>query len=225
MHKTRMPTSIRDDKDGDGFEYDACYQIHVDAVTGPTTPTIPRSPRSRAIADPAQPQITSPRSRTTPSCATPYCDRCNAEHYPGQRAAARHRCDSWGGAYSAGHQGNRQDGAAAMECAVARRVLVHGSRASLCGCGSSTAARWPFLSSRSHGVAPVQFVPLLTAWAAASTCEAVRWMQTPPAPRVTVSTLRHSKGSLWVGRRSGACNCPGICSGRVQCRWRELGCT
>ena len=66
MHKTRM-SIIRDDKDGDCFEYDACYQIHVDAVTDPTTPTIQRSPRSRTIADPVQPQITSPRSRTTPS--------------------------------------------------------------------------------------------------------------------------------------------------------------
>jgi hypothetical protein len=44
---------------------------------------------------------------------------------------------------SAGHQGDRQDGAAAMECAFARRVLVHGGRASLCGCRSSTAAWWP----------------------------------------------------------------------------------
>ena len=56
----------------------------------------------------------------------------------------------WGGADSAGYQGDRQDGAAAMECTVARRVLVHDGRASLCGCGSSTAARWPLLSSRLH---------------------------------------------------------------------------
>ena len=33
MHKTRM-SIIRGDKAGDGFEYDACYQIHVDAESG-----------------------------------------------------------------------------------------------------------------------------------------------------------------------------------------------
>jgi hypothetical protein len=195
------------------------------------TPLNPRSPRSRAIADPvctvpcaaadpAQSQI--PRSpRSSPSCATPSCDRCHAEHHPGQRSAARRRCDSWGGADSAGHQCDRQDGAAAMECAVARRVLVHGGRASLCGCGSSTAAWCPLLSSRSYGGASevCAAAQLGLPRRHAKLCGGRRRL------RASVLSLRHSRGSLWVGRRSGVCNCPGICSGRVQCRWRELGCT
>jgi hypothetical protein len=90
-----------------GFTFTWCEMLCIDTLN-------PRSPRSHAIADRVQPQTlrsrrshaiadpTQPQQKSSPSCATPSsCDRCHAEHHPGQRSAARRRCDSlWGGADS-----------------------------------------------------------------------------------------------------------------------------